>query len=175
MNSAPYPQESEGKIKQDLSVFHKIKGSNLFEGACHNKIYCKIHWFFLFIVIINRLSRIRVVPHFSSGIVRRAKRERPCLFSREVIFTRARVSRALLSLRKNGGILVVYRLRPKSDQHQFSPDKFNTLWRQKVMRIYKMMENLLIFYQILSTTSLKKCVEISRKNLYVDLEAWRVK
>ena len=31
------------------------------------------------------------------------------LFSRRVIFTRARVSHALLSLRKNGGLLVVYR------------------------------------------------------------------
>ena len=30
------------------------------------------------------------------------------LFSRGVIFTRARVSPALLSLRKNGGLLVVY-------------------------------------------------------------------
>ena len=30
-------------------------------------------------------------------------------FSRGVIFTRARVSLALLSLRKNGGLLVVYR------------------------------------------------------------------
>ena len=76
--------------------------------------------------------RLRVVPHFSSGIVQRAKRERAwksplarkgdtrqgasffslpaaCrLFSRGVIFTRARVSLALLSLRKNGGLLVVY-------------------------------------------------------------------
>ena len=32
------------------------------------------------------------------------------LFSRGVIFTRARVSLALLSLRKNGGLLVVYAL-----------------------------------------------------------------
>ena len=46
--------------------------------------------------------RPRVVPHFSSGIVERAKR------SRGVIFTRARVSLALLSLRKNEGLLVVY-------------------------------------------------------------------
>ena len=67
--------------------------------------------------------RLRVVPHFSSGIVERAKREREwksshakkgsppaaCrLFSRGVIFTRARVLLALLSLRKNGGLLVVY-------------------------------------------------------------------
>lgn len=48
VNSAPYPQGSEGKIKYDLFVFHKIKGSNLFEGACHNNIYCKIHYFFIY-------------------------------------------------------------------------------------------------------------------------------
>ena len=43
-------------------------------------------------------ARLRVVPDFSS-----------CrLFSRGVIFTRARVSLALLSQRKNGGLLVVY-------------------------------------------------------------------
>ena len=65
-------------------------------------------------------NRLRVVPHFPSGIVERAKRERAwitprekrrhaCrLFSRGVIFTPARVSLALLSLRKNGGLLVVY-------------------------------------------------------------------
>ena len=54
--------------------------------------------------------RLRVVPHFSSGIVERAKRERAwkCrLFSRGVIFTRARVALVLLSLRKNGGLLAV--------------------------------------------------------------------
>ena len=60
--------------------------------------------------------RLRVVLHFSSGIVEGAKRERVkitprdkrFLFWRGVIFTRARVSLALLSLRKNGGLLVVY-------------------------------------------------------------------
>ena len=54
--------------------------------------------------------RLRAVPHFPSGIVERAKRERAwkCrLFSRGVIFTRARVSLAVLSLRKNGGLLIV--------------------------------------------------------------------
>ena len=35
-------------------------------------------------------------------------REKTRLVSRGVIFTRARVSLALLSLRKNGGLLVVY-------------------------------------------------------------------
>ena len=90
---------------------------------------------------VDNQSRLRVVPHFSSGIVERAKRERTwkspharkgdtrrgerkmgfvcspsifslpaaCrLFSRGVIFTPARVSLTLLSLRKNGGLLVVY-------------------------------------------------------------------
>ena len=31
-----------------------------------------------------------------------------------------------------------------------------------------------IFYQILSTNLLKKCMEISLENLYVDTGAWRV-
>ena len=73
-----------------------------------------------------KISRL-VVPHFSSGIVERAKRERAwkspharkgdtrrgerkMIFSRGMIFTRARVSLALLSLRKNGGLLVVYKI-----------------------------------------------------------------
>ena len=42
---------------------------------------------------------------------REKRRHAVCrLFSREVIFTRAHVSLALLSLRKNGGLLVVYQL-----------------------------------------------------------------
>ena len=55
-------------------------------------------------------ARLRVVPHFSSGIVERAKRERvwKSPHARGVIFTWARVSHALLSLRKNGRLLVVY-------------------------------------------------------------------
>ena len=66
--------------------------------------------------------RLRVVPHFSPGIVERAKRERAGKSPHErkgdtrrvspflawVIFTRDRVSLALLSRRKNGGLLVVY-------------------------------------------------------------------
>ena len=32
-------------------------------------------------------------------------------------------------------------------------------------------ENALIFYQILSTYSLRKCIEISLENLYVDIGA----
>ena len=41
-------------------------------------------------------ARVKITP-----------REKCCLFSRGVIFTRARVSLAVLSLRKNGGLLVV--------------------------------------------------------------------
>ena len=57
--------------------------------------------------------RLRVVPHFPPGISRVSKtRARvkitPRFFSRGVIFTRARASLALLSLKKNGGLLVVY-------------------------------------------------------------------
>ena len=45
-------------------------------------------------------ARVKITP--------REKRRHACrLFSRGVIFTRARVSLALLSLRKNGGLLVV--------------------------------------------------------------------
>ena len=52
-------------------------------------------------------------------------------------------------------------LSPKSDQHQFSPKDIHTLAR----------ENTLTFYQILSTHSLRKCIEISLENLYVDIGA----
>ena len=87
-------------------------------------------WYFTFTVKPGHAyPRLRVVPHFSSGIVEREKRERAwkslhtrkgdtrrgekkipaacSLFPRGVIFTRARVSLALLSLKKNGGLLVV--------------------------------------------------------------------
>ena len=36
------------------------------------------------------------------------------------------------------------------------------------------MENALIFYQILSTHSLRKCMETSLGNLYMDIEVERV-
>ena len=56
--------------------------------------------------------RLRVVPHFSSGDSRASEtRARMKITPREkrrgVIFTHARVSLALLSLRENGGLLVV--------------------------------------------------------------------
>ena len=37
---------------------------------------------------------------------------------------------------------------------------------------WSLRENALIFYQILSTTSLKKCIEISLENCYVAIEAF---
>ena len=63
------------------------------------------------------MARLRVVPHFSSEIVELLNAsERENHPTREkatrggVIITRARVSHALLSLRKNGGLLVVYEM-----------------------------------------------------------------
>ena len=67
-------------------------------------------------------SRVWVVPHLSSGIVERAKHElawkspharqsdmpRVSPFSRRVIVMRPRVSLAPLSMRKHGGLLLVY-------------------------------------------------------------------
>ena len=78
------------------------------------KLDSTIHWINYYPV--DSAIRLRAVPHFSSGIVERAKRERAWKSRharkgdtrRGVIFTRARVSFALLSLRKNGGLLVVY-------------------------------------------------------------------
>ena len=57
-------------------------------------------------LLLHFSERLRVVPHFSSGTVQRAKRERA--WKSPHASTRARVSIALLSLRKNGGLLVVY-------------------------------------------------------------------
>ena len=52
----------------------------------------------------------RKLPNVSKrgkGVSRERRHAACCLFSRGVIFTPARVSLALLSLRKNGGLLVV--------------------------------------------------------------------
>ena len=59
-------------------------------------------------------------------------------------------------------------LSPNSDQHQFSLNNIHTMSRDEVMRL---RENALIFYQILSTHSLRKCVEISLENLYMYIGA----
>ena len=60
---------------------------------------------------------------------------------------------------------------PNSDQDQFSLNNIQTLSRDLVMRIYEMNTYCfaLIFYQILSTHSLRKYIKISLENLYVDI------
>ena len=45
----------------------------------------------------------------------------------------------------------------------------------RVHRIITQVKKALIFYQILSTNSLRKCMEISLENLYVDIGAKKVK
>ena len=58
-----------------------------------------------------------------------------------------------------------------SDQDQFSLNDIHTLSRDLVIRINKMntYSFALIFYQIVSTHSLRKYVKISLENLYVDI------
>ena len=108
------------ELKQDLTSQPAWSCQCLKDSGCLTRWGFKTFPFF---------SRLRVVPHFSSGTVEQAKRERAwkpsharkarrggerCLtdachlFSRGAIFTRARVSLALLSLRKNGGLLEVH-------------------------------------------------------------------
>ena len=62
-------------------------------------------------------------------------------------------------------------LNPDSDQDQFSLNDIHTLSRDLVIRINKMNTYCfaLIFYQIVSTHSLRKYVKISLENLYVDI------
>ena len=62
-------------------------------------------------------------------------------------------------------------LGPKSHQHQISPNNVNTLLKEKFMRITKMITSAkiaLMFEQVLLTNSVRKCIEISLENLYVD-------
>ena len=61
-------------------------------------------------------------------------------------------------------------LSPSSDQDQFSPNKIHTLSIDKLWELIKWSpeRNALIYHQILSTNSLRKCMEISLENLYVD-------
>ena len=92
--------------KQALLGYPEVRGWGREKGkSCHQ----------------SALGRLRVVAHFSSGIVGRAKRERAWkspharkgpwrLFSRGLFFTRALASLALLLLRKNGRLLIVYAL-----------------------------------------------------------------
>ena len=59
------------------------------------------------------------------------------------------------------------------DPHEFSLNNIHTLSRESVMRRNNdhQRENALIFYQILSTSSLRKPMNISMENLYVDIGA----
>ena len=68
-------------------------------------------------------------------------------------------------------ILRINPLSPNSDQDQFSLNDIYTLSRDLVLRINKMNTYYfaLIFYQILSTHSLRKYIKISLENLYVDI------
>ena len=63
--------------------------------------------------------------------------------------------------------------RPNSVQNQFSPNDIHRLLRVKSTRIHKMISKRKIFDfpQIVSTNSLRKCMEISLENLYVDIGA----
>ena len=52
----------------------------------------------------------------------------------------------------------------KSDQNQFSPNSIDTPSREKVMRITKEKESALIFFLILSTKYLRKCMANNVEN-----------
>ena len=67
--------------------------------------------------------------------------------------------------------IILYPLSSQSDQHRFSPNKINISSRETVGRILKKVTK----GKILSTNLLRKCVKISLENVYVDIEAKRVK
>ena len=76
----------------------------------------------------------------------------------------------LLSLLFNS---IINPLSPNSDQHQFSPNNIHRLSREMVMRINQMitkekMHDLLLNFLNLS---LRKRMNISLENLYVDIGA----
>ena len=62
---------------------------------------------------------------------------------------------------------------PNSDQHQFSSKNIHRLSSATSMRINQMItkRKSLIFYQFLPTNSVRKCIEISLENLFVDTGA----
>ena len=55
------------------------------------------------ILYVSQLSCLKITPREKGDLPAACR-----LFSRGVIFTRARVSLPLISLKKNGGLLVVY-------------------------------------------------------------------
>ena len=109
-------------------------------------------------------NRLRVVPHFSAGIIQRAKRERALksphaacrLFSCRVILTRARVSLALLSVRKNWGLLVVQGEnvnQPVISHHQtISPPRKRLAASQLATKqhfpVLKMLQTIVLGYEL---------------------------
>ena len=68
-------------------------------------------------------------------------------------------------------------LSPNSNQHQFSPNNIHRLSSATPMRINQMITKgkSLTFYQFLPTNSVRKCIEISLENFFVDIGAYRVK
>ena len=64
-------------------------------------------------------------------------------------------------------------LSPNSDQHQFSPNNIHMLSREMVMRIYQMITKEKMHDLLLNSLnlSLRKRMNISLKNLYVDIGA----
>ena len=66
---------------------------------------------------------------------------------------------------------------PKSEQSQVSPSHIHTSLSEKGVRIHIIIskgKNDLIYYRILLANYLRKCVEISLENLYVDIGAEKV-
>ena len=60
----------------------------------------------------------------------------------------------------------------KGDQYQFSPNNIHTSSKEKVERFNKNINHRktsLVFDQILSSISLRNCMEISLENLYKDI------
>ena len=57
------------------------------------------------------------------------------------------------------------------DQHQFSPNDIHTLSKQSLWELIKWSWK--IFYQIFSANSLRKCIELSTENLYVDIGTFK--
>ena len=64
-------------------------------------------------------------------------------------------------------------LSPNSDQRQFSPNNIHRLSSATSMRINQMITRRKIsdLYQFLPTNSVRKCMEISLENLFVDIGA----
>ena len=73
------------------------------------------------------------------------------------------------------GVFPYHTLNPLKSQHQLSPNNINKERREEVMRIDKQITTGEMFrsHQILSTDSLRKCMETSLENLL--MEIWGLK